>query len=90
MNYLLKEQDGRRIFNDSTIQAAIDDALGHVSEDVPIAAVAHATPLGQRLSLAIRLDGKWSISVAAYRAKRYDDKWTHGVGAEVVWTPINR
>ena len=87
MNYFLREYDGRRIFKDSNIQEAVDAALAHVSDDKPVAVVAHATPVGQRLSLAVRVDDKWSVSVACYRAKRPDDKWDLGAGAEVVWTP---
>jgi hypothetical protein len=89
MNWMLRKDQyrERRIFKDSNIQEAIDAALEHVSEDKPVAAVAHATPIGQRISLAVRVNGEWSISVAAYRAKGPMDKWDLGAGAEVVWTP---
>lgn len=87
MNYMLKEREGRRIFNDSNVQKAVDAALAHVSEEKPVAVVAHATPIGQRLSIAVRLGDDWSIMTACYRAVRADDKVDLGYGAQVVWTP---
>lgn len=88
MNYFLKDMDdGRRVFKDSNIQEAIDAALANVSEDKPVAVVAHATPMGQRLSIAVRLHDDWSIMAACYRAVNQKNQITTGYGASVVWTP---
>ena len=87
MNFMLKEREGIRMFSDSKIQEAIDDALQHVSEDKPVAVVAHATPMGQRISLAVRLGDKWSIMAAAYRQASRKEHTSYGVAAKVVWTP---
>jgi hypothetical protein len=84
---LRSTEDGRRIFNDSAVSEAVNAALAHVSEDKPVAVVAHATPLGQRLSIAVRLGDDWSIMAACYREVRASDKVDLGYGAQVVWTP---
>lgn len=86
MNFMLKEVDGRRMFTDEKIQEAIDDALQYVTDEKPVAVVAHATPMGQRLSIAARLGDDWSIMVAAYRQVTPKDAY-YGAAAKVVWTP---
>ena len=86
MNFMLKEVEGKRMFSDTKIQEAIDDALQYVSEDKPVAVVAHATPMGQRLSIAARFGDSWSIMVAGYRQVTPKDAY-YGAAARVVWTP---
>jgi hypothetical protein len=86
MNILLRQDGNRRIFQDAKIQEAIDDALSHVSEDKPVAVVAHATPFGQRLSVAARIGDDWTIMVAGYRQVTPADTY-YGAAGKVVWTP---
>lgn len=72
-----------RKFSNAKIQAAIDDALSHVSKDKPVAVVAHATLEGVKLSAAARIGDDWTIMAAAFK------DWDGNMGAEakVVWTP---
>jgi len=79
---LLKTHDIRK-FTDARIQAAVEDALQFVDADTPVAAVAHATTEGVKLSLAYRAGKDWTIMAAAYK------DWHGDMGAEakVVWTP---
>lgn len=87
MNFMLKEKKpGIRAFSDERIQDAIDDALSHVSDDSPVAVVAHATPFGQRLSIAAKVGDDWSIMAAAYRQVTPADTY-YGAEAKIVWTP---
>lgn len=84
MNKLLVEGvDGVRRFSDANIQAAVEDALSHVTTDKPVAVVGHATLDGWKLSAAYRAGDDWTIMVAAYQ------DWGKPVTGEakVVWTP---
>lgn len=72
-----------RRFTDARIQAAVEDALSHVSKDKPVAVVAHATLDGVKLSAAVRLGDDWSIMAAAYKDFGGDLR----AEAKVVWTP---
>jgi hypothetical protein len=83
MDNRLTETNGIRRFSDVKIQAAIDEALKHVTPEKPVAVVGHVTDEGWKLSAAARLGDDWSIMAAAYQ------DWGGSVSADaaVVWTP---
>ena len=83
---------GQRVFSNQHLQSAIDRAIANAGDDHVIVVAHHDyTEDGQvrenvtKLSLLVRVNDQFSVSVAAY--KDWDKDIGHGVGAEVVWKP---
>lgn len=88
MNPLLYERRGNRLFTDSRINDAINDALSALGEEDGMAVVAHHVYEGDvnvsKLSVVYKKGKTFTVSAAAFKDWVKNDA---GVEAQIIWTP---